>query len=68
MKSFPYYQQLDSMDCEATCLRMVTKHYGKSYTFNTLRKRSYITPEGVCVVFGMSSLLQCSAIWTRQAY
>lgn len=35
------------MDCGATCLRMIAKHYGKSYTSQTLRKRSYITREGV---------------------
>jgi hypothetical protein len=30
LKSFPFYKQLDSMDCGPTCLRMVAKSYGKS--------------------------------------
>ena len=44
---FPHYTQLDSMDCGATCLRMIAKYYGKSYTAQTLRQRSYITRIGV---------------------
>jgi len=47
MNNFPHYHQLNAMDCGATCLRMIAKHYGKSYTSQTLRKRSYITREGV---------------------
>ena len=38
------------MDCGATCLRMIAKYYGKSYTSQTLRKRSYITREGVSLL------------------
>ena len=30
--NFPHYRQLDAMDCGATCLRMIAKYYGKSYT------------------------------------
>ena len=37
-KSFPHYPQLDAMDCGPTCLRMVAKHYGRSYTLQTLRE------------------------------
>ena len=47
MSNFPHYTQLDSMDCGATCLRMIAKYYGKSYTAQTLRQRSYITRIGV---------------------
>jgi ATP-binding cassette subfamily B protein len=39
-KSFPHYPQLDAMDCGATCLRMISKYYGKSYTNQTLREKS----------------------------
>lgn len=48
--NFPHYKQLDAMDCGATCLRMIAKHYGKSYSSQTLRKRSYITREGVSLL------------------
>jgi len=30
--SFPHYLQLDAMDCGPSCLRMVAKYYGKTYT------------------------------------
>ena len=46
-KSFPFYRQLDQMDCGPTCLRMVAKHHGKSYDLQYLRKKSNITREGV---------------------
>lgn len=38
------------MDCGATCLRMIAKYYGKTYTSQTLRQRSYITREGVSLL------------------
>jgi len=38
------------MDCGATCLRMTAKYYGKTFTSQTLRKRSYITREGVSLL------------------
>jgi len=47
MKPFPHYKQLDSMDCGPTCLRMVAKHYGKSYSLPFLREKCYIDKEGV---------------------
>ncbi|MBI2729870.1 MAG: hypothetical protein HYX40_03810, partial [Sphingobacteriales bacterium] len=27
---FPFFQQLDAMDCGPTCLRMVAKYHGRS--------------------------------------
>jgi len=50
MRPFPIYYQLDAMDCGPACLRMVAKHYGKSYELDTLRKHSYITREGVSML------------------
>jgi hypothetical protein len=35
------------MDCGPTCLRMVAKHYGKTYSLRDLRRKSHITREGV---------------------
>lgn len=49
-KSFPYYHQLDAMDCGPTCLRMVAKHYGKHYSLETLRQKSFIGREGVSML------------------
>ena len=50
MSSFPHYRQLDAMDCGPTCLRMIAKHYGKEYSLETLRQRSFITREGVSML------------------
>jgi ATP-binding cassette, subfamily B, bacterial len=45
-----HYKQLDAMDCGPTCLRMVAKYYGKSYSLQYLRSHSYITREGVSML------------------
>lgn len=50
MPIFTHYKQLDAMDCGPTCLRMVAKYYGKSYSLQHLRSRSYITREGVSML------------------
>jgi ATP-binding cassette subfamily B protein len=50
MTSFPHYTQLDAMDCGATCLRMISKYYGKSYSSQFLREKSFITREGVSML------------------
>ena len=47
---FPHYRQLDAMDCGPTCLRMVARYYGRSYTLQTLRQLSFITREGVSML------------------
>lgn len=49
-RSFPHYTQLDAMDCGPSCLRMIAKYYGKTYTLQTLRERSFLTREGVTML------------------
>lgn len=49
-KAFPHYIQLDSMDCGPTCLRMITKFYGRSYSLQYLREHAFITREGVSML------------------
>ncbi|MBR7094424.1 MAG: peptidase C39, partial [Prevotella sp.] len=49
-RKFPFYKQLDAMDCGPTCLRMVAKHYGKHYSLETLRQKSFIGREGVSML------------------
>lgn len=51
--NFPSLNQLDAMDCGPTCLRMVAKFYGRSYSLQSLRERCHITGEGVSL-FGIS--------------
>ncbi|WP_044263759.1 peptidase domain-containing ABC transporter [Bacteroides timonensis] len=50
MKSFPRYIQHDAMDCGPTCLRMVAAFYGKHYSLEGLREKSFITREGVSML------------------
>ena len=50
MAKFPFYQQLDAMDCGPTCLRMIAKHYGKHYSLETLRQKCFIGREGVSLL------------------
>ncbi|MEQ1746526.1 MAG: peptidase domain-containing ABC transporter [Saprospiraceae bacterium] len=50
MKSFPFYRQLDAMDCGPTCLRMVAAHYGRTYSLQYLRERCHISREGVSLL------------------
>ncbi|MEX0981770.1 MAG: peptidase domain-containing ABC transporter [Bacteroidales bacterium] len=50
MATFPFYQQLDAMDCGPTCLRMISKFYGKHFTLQTLREKSYLARDGVSML------------------
>lgn len=38
------------MDCGPTCLRMVAKHYGRSYTAQSLREKAQIGKDGVSLL------------------
>ncbi|MFC1226226.1 peptidase domain-containing ABC transporter [Pedobacter sp. BG31] len=46
-KKFPHYKQLDMMDCGATCLKMVLKHYGQLVSIHKIRKLCQTTKNGV---------------------
>ena len=46
LKKFPHYIQPDEMSCGATCLRMIAKHYGKSYNVIELVQISGTNREG----------------------
>lgn len=47
---FKTYIQLDAMDCGPTCVRMVARHYGKTYSLQYLREKCFITREGVSLL------------------
>lgn len=49
-KPFPHTLQLDAMDCGPACLKMIAKYYGKNYSIQYLRERSYITRMGVSML------------------
>lgn len=45
-KKFPFYKQPDTKDCGPTCLRIVSKYYGKSISLQQIRNLSETTREG----------------------
>jgi len=45
--SFPFVKQPDAMDCGPACLKMVAAFYKKSFSLESVRKRCFITREGV---------------------
>jgi ATP-binding cassette subfamily B protein len=45
--SFPFVKQPDAMDCGPACLKMVAGFYKMSFSLETLRKKCFITREGV---------------------
>lgn len=44
---FPFFMQLDAMDCGPSCLRMIAKYYGKTFSVQQLREKSHIIRTGV---------------------
>lgn len=50
MDTFPHYHQLESADCGPSCLRMIAKYYGRSYSIQYLREQAFITREGVSML------------------
>ncbi len=47
---FPHYMQPDEMSCGATCLRIISKHYGKNYSLPDLLQISGTTREGTSLL------------------
>jgi ATP-binding cassette subfamily B protein len=45
-KKFPFYSQLDQMDCGPTCIRMIAKFYGRHVSLEKLRILSNTTRAG----------------------
>lgn len=44
---FPFYKQLDAMDCGPSCLRMIARYHGKKFSVQQLREQSFIQRTGV---------------------
>ncbi len=63
---FPFFRQLDAMDCGPSCLRMVARFYGKSYSLQHLRGLSHITREGVSML-GISDAAEAIGFRTKGA-
>ena len=63
-KSFPHYIQLDMMDCGPTCLRMISKYYGRSYSLQNLREKLFVTRRGVSML-GVSDAAESIGLHTN---
>jgi ATP-binding cassette subfamily B protein len=50
MPNFSHLPQPDAMDCGATCLAMIAKYYGKTYTVQKLREMCFATRAGVSLL------------------
>lgn len=62
--SFPFYRQLNAMDCGPTCLKMVAKFYGRHYSTDTIRQISGFSKLGVSLL-GISETAEEIGFRTR---
>ncbi|WP_029276677.1 peptidase domain-containing ABC transporter [Pedobacter borealis] len=62
--AFIHYQQLNNSDCGPTCLRMVSKFYGKYYSTETLRFLINTAKDGVSML-GISRTAEKIGFRTR---
>ncbi|MBE0678030.1 MAG: peptidase domain-containing ABC transporter [Bacteroidales bacterium] len=45
--TYPFVRQYDAMDCGPACISMIAQWHGKRISLETIRKRAWITREGV---------------------
>jgi ATP-binding cassette subfamily B protein len=50
MSQFPHFLQHDANDCGPSCLRMISKYYGRNISMNYLREKSFIGKDGVSLL------------------
>lgn len=62
--SFPFYRQLNAMDCGPTCLRMIAKYYGKHFNGDTLRRMTGFSKSGTSML-GISTAAEKIGFRTR---
>lgn len=66
MKKFPFYKQADLKDCGPTCLKIISKHYGKNISIKELRHLSETTRLGSSIL-GISEAFEKIGIRTLGA-
>ncbi|PIX07930.1 MAG: hypothetical protein COZ76_00840 [Flavobacteriales bacterium CG_4_8_14_3_um_filter_35_10] len=49
-RKFPFFFQLDGMDCGHPCLKMIAEFYGKTIELQLLRDYSYFVKDGVSLL------------------
>ena len=50
ISDFPFFRQLDQMDCGPACLKMICSYFGKDHSIQFLREKCGITKEGVSIL------------------
>ncbi|HEY8917056.1 MAG TPA: peptidase domain-containing ABC transporter [Chitinophaga sp.] len=66
IKRFPFYKQLNAMDCGPTCLRMIAMYYGRHYNADTLRQKAGFNKQGVSML-GISETAERIGLRSRGA-
>jgi len=66
LKKFPFYKQADLKDCGPTCLKIISKHYGKNISIQELRYLSETTRLGSSIL-GISEAFEKIGIRTLGA-
>lgn len=61
---FPFYKQLNTMDCGPTCLKMIAQYYGKHYNAEALRQKIGYSKQGVSLL-GISEMAEKIGFRTR---
>lgn len=49
IKKYPFYHQLDSMDCGAACLQMISKYYGRYIDLQEIKEKCLLSKNGVSI-------------------
>lgn len=50
MAKYPFFKQLDKMDCGPACLRMICKYHGKDFPFEFIRRQCHVSKSGVSIL------------------
>lgn len=50
MRTFPFFNQHDAMDCGPACLRMIAAFYGRRFSLEKIRQKAAISREGVSLL------------------
>ena len=48
--TFPHHQQVNTKDCGATCLQIISEYYGRKISLKKLREYSHISREGASLM------------------
>lgn len=66
MSKFQFFKQADNVDCGPTCLKMISKHYGKTFSSQMLRERVKIGRSGASLL-GLSDAAESLGFRTVSA-